>query len=53
MLLQVHDELVFEIRENDAAKVIPAIRGIMEGAWEGKVLMKVETKQGPHWGALE
>ena len=53
MLLQVHDELVFEIRENDAAKVIPAIRGIMEGAWEGKVTMKVEAKQDPHWGALE
>lgn len=53
MLLQVHDELVFEIREESAGKVIPAIRGIMEGAWEGKVTMKVKTKQGPHWGALE
>ena len=53
MLLQVHDELVFEIREGEAGKVIPAIRGIMEGAWEGKVTMKVETKKGPHWGALE
>lgn len=53
MLLQVHDELVFEIRKESAGKIIPAIRGIMEGAWQGKVTMKVETKQGPHWGALE
>lgn len=53
MLLQVHDELVFEIREESAGKVIPAMRGIMENAWQGRVTMKVETKQGPHWGALE
>ena len=32
MLLQVHDELIFEAPEAKAEKAIPVIRGVMEGA---------------------
>jgi len=32
MLLQVHDELVFEVPESEVAKTIPVIRDVMENA---------------------
>ncbi|MBI4132132.1 MAG: DNA polymerase I [Candidatus Sungbacteria bacterium] len=53
LLLQIHDELMFEIRKERIVGVMPEIRRIMEGAWAGTVPMRVEVKQGPNWGALE
>jgi DNA polymerase-1 len=32
MLLQVHDELIFEVPENEVEKTIPLVRHIMENA---------------------
>lgn len=32
MLLQVHDELIFEVDENAVDEVIGVVRGVMEGA---------------------
>jgi DNA polymerase-1 len=49
MLLQVHDELVFEI---DKAHVEPAVRMIkaeMEGAMKLEVPLVVEVGMGPNW----
>ena len=55
MLLQVHDELVFEVpegREEDAARVI---RGVMSGAAEPAVTLDVpldiDVGWGSNWGA--
>lgn len=52
LLLQIHDELMFEINANQAASVIPEIQQRMEGVWSGTVPMKVEVKQGRNWGEL-
>lgn len=53
LLLQIHDELMFEIKTRRIASVVPEIRRLMESVWEGTVPMKVEVKQGRNWGALE
>jgi DNA polymerase-1 len=55
MLLQVHDELVFELPESDVAAATPVIREVMERAAEPAVQLTVplgvEIGTGPSWGA--
>jgi DNA polymerase-1 len=55
MLLQVHDELVFEVpdgREEEAAAVIRQVmNGAAEPAIELDVPLDVEVGWGEHWGA--
>ncbi len=50
MLLQVHDELVFEIKKDLVKKTVPEIRKIMENIAKLKVPLVVEAKIGPNWG---
>lgn len=49
MLMQVHDELVFEVAESDLAKVKPDIKRIMESALKLDVPLIVEMGQGLNW----
>ena len=53
MLLQVHDELVFEAEEGAADALIEAARAVMEGAAEPAVKLSVplvvEAGQGANW----
>ncbi|MGG7565879.1 DNA polymerase I [Rhodovulum sp. DZ06] len=53
MLLQVHDELLFEVPEEEAEKTIEIARGIMEGAAEPAVKVDVplvvDAGQGRSW----
>jgi DNA polymerase-1 len=55
MLLQVHDELVFEVPEADAERAGAVIRGVMETAAEPAVKLTVplgvEIGTGVNWGA--
>ncbi|WP_336957980.1 DNA polymerase I [Sphingobium aquiterrae] len=55
MLLQVHDELVFELPEGDVAAASEVIRRVMAGAAEPLVKLSVplgvEIGTGPSWGA--
>ena len=55
MLLQVHDELVFELPEGDAAAAAPVIERVMAEAALPSVLLDVplgiEIGTGPNWGA--
>ncbi|MFM5885493.1 MAG: DNA polymerase I [Novosphingobium sp.] len=55
MLLQVHDELVFELPAADVAAATPVIRAVMEGAAAPAVDMTVplgvEIGHGQSWGA--
>jgi len=53
MLLQVHDELVFEVPKRDIAAVSKLTRQIMENAWELSVPLSVDIKAGPNWRDLE
>ena len=49
MILQVHDELVFEVPEKEKAEVEPLVREAMEGAAELRVPLKVRVGFGPNW----
>ncbi len=55
MLLQVHDELVFELPEGDVAAASEVIERVMAGAAEPAVKLSVplgvEIGSGPSWGA--
>ncbi len=52
MLLQVHDELIFEVPERGAAKLSALARDIMETVWKLSVPLKVQVSSSTHWGNL-
>lgn len=49
MILQVHDELVFEVLEDVVEKWAAVIKVEMEGAAKLKVPLKVDAKAGRNW----
>ncbi len=49
MLMQVHDELVFEIREDRVEAVSAAIRERMAGAAQLSVPLVVDVGVGANW----
>ncbi len=49
MLLQVHDELVFEVPEAEAAATGTVVRQVMEGVARLRVPLAVEVGQGRSW----
>ena len=53
MLLQVHDELIFEAPEGDVERALPAIREVMEGATmpalEMAVPLHVDARAARNW----
>jgi DNA polymerase-1 len=52
MLLQVHDELLFEAPEAELGALQALAREIMEGAMTLAVPLKVDVKTGPTWAAV-
>lgn len=53
MLLQVHDELLFEIKKDLVKKITPRIKEIMENVAKLKVPLVVDVKTGNNWGELK
>ncbi|MFZ1142646.1 MAG: DNA polymerase I [Candidatus Sulfotelmatobacter sp.] len=53
MTLQVHDELVFEVPENEVETMQPLVREHMEKVHELAVPLQVEMGVGPNWRDLE
>jgi DNA polymerase-1 len=57
MILQVHDELVFEIKEGKVKEVVPRLKEIMEGVMSEKetksVPIATEVKVGDNWEEME
>jgi DNA polymerase-1 len=52
LLLQVHDELVFECPKKNAKAACAAIKEAMENAFTLTVPMGVEVRSGPNWDDL-
>ncbi len=53
MLLQVHDELVFEVRRRALPEAAALIRKEMEQAYKLSVPLKADLKSGPNWRDME
>jgi DNA polymerase-1 len=49
MLLSVHDEIVFEVRQEDVAHVSEKVKDIMEHIWDLKVPLAVNVSSGKNW----
>jgi DNA polymerase-1 len=49
MILQVHDELVFEADRGELAAFAPRLREIMESAMELSIPVRVDMKVGDNW----
>jgi len=49
IIMQVHDELVFEVHNDDVAAVSEKVRSLMEGSMELAVPLKVEVGVGKNW----
>lgn len=52
MLLQIHDELLFEMKGDIIAETAEKIRTIMEETGKLEVPVVVEVKQGESWGEM-
>jgi DNA polymerase-1 len=52
MILQVHDELVFEAPKDELPTFKDDLRRIMMGAMELSVPLEVELRAGPNWDKM-
>lgn len=53
MLLQVHDELVFEVADDKIKEAATKIKDIMENVYQLVVSLKVDIEIGENWGELK
>lgn len=53
LLLQIHDELLFEIKNEIIDIVVPQIQNCMEGVYLGIVPLRVDVRIGKYWSELE
>ena len=53
MLLQIHDELLFEIKDGIVGERSRQIKQLMEGICRLQVPMSVDVKKGKNWGDVE
>ena len=49
MLVQVHDELVFEVHNNELKEMKEMIQNEMENAYDIKIPLKVDIGTGLNW----
>lgn len=53
MLLQVHDELVFEVPTKELTKTAEVVQKVMRGAYKLKVPLKTDAKSGLNWEQMK
>ncbi len=53
ILLQVHDELVFECPLENLAETAALVQDVMENAYQLDIPLKTEARSGGNWGDLE
>ncbi|MGH0182692.1 UNVERIFIED_CONTAM: hypothetical protein FKN15_013344 [Acipenser sinensis] len=52
-ILQLHDELIYEVAEDDIIQVAQIVKKEMERAVKLHVKLRVKVKVGPSWGSLQ
>ena len=52
MLLQVHDELLFEVPRGDVDRLVATVRDTMESALPLDVPLTVDVKAGDDWESM-
>ncbi len=53
MLLQVHDELIFEVPEDELKQTTALVQKVMENAYPLDIPLSTEAKAGKSWGEME
>ena len=53
MLLQIHDELIFEVDEGDAEMLAERFKDIMENIYELNIPLRTSVNIGSNWGMLK
>lgn len=52
MVLQVHDELIFEVKEGEAETFAAAVKQVMQDVYPMRVPLIAETAIGKNWGEI-
>jgi DNA polymerase-1 len=52
MVLQIHDELLFEVPEEEVEEMKSLVVELMSGAFELCVPVKIDIKLGRNWGEM-
>ncbi|EQB40667.1 DNA polymerase I [Sulfurimonas hongkongensis] len=53
MLLQIHDELIFEVKESEAESLAKRFQEIMQDIYELNIPLKADVNIGDNWGELK
>lgn len=53
MLLQVHDEMVFEVKKGHEEAICALVKTAMEGVAQLRVPIEVRVSTGKHWGEMK
>ncbi|MBL0687169.1 MAG: DNA polymerase I [Sulfurospirillum sp.] len=53
LLLQIHDELIFEVKDNEVEKFASRAKEIMKNIYKLKIKLEVSTCIGKNWGELK
>jgi DNA polymerase-1 len=53
MMLQVHDELIFEVPQDEIEEMRQLVPQIMSTALKLSVPLRVDIKTGNNWGEME
>ena len=49
MILQIHDELIFDVKENELEELKTLVKEVMENVYKLEVPLVVETSLGKDW----
>ncbi len=53
LLLQIHDELIFEVREEISQEIAKSFKEVMENIYPLNIPLKCSANIGDSWGELK
>jgi DNA polymerase I-like protein with 3'-5' exonuclease and polymerase domains len=53
LVMQLHDELIYEVNQFDLKQVEKIVKDCMENCFEFPVRMKIKMRIGQNWGNLD